>query len=173
MSCLVCHKPLGGSHTCPRCGFTPAPGIGNPVMVRKMLEEDAAVHRSTYLSQFDFGITCYRWKDQNGTYAVDSTERMSFGTGEKLYDSIVWLDQEFARLPEEETLTIDVNVRKQGASERTVSCQIPALKEPQLQRLGLSLALREDGSGRELCLMLSLKNGKSESFSAFTPFLPD
>ena len=173
MSCLVCYKPLGGNHTCPRCGFKPAPGIGNPVMVRKMLEEDAAIHRSAYLSQFDFGITCYHWKDQDGTYVASSTERLSFGTGDKLYDNIIWLDQEFARLPDEDELTIDVSVRQKGAPERTVSCRIPALKEALLQRVGLSLAVREDSNGKELCMMLSLKNEKTEAFSEFTSFLPD
>lgn len=173
MSCLVCHKPLGGNHTCPRCGFKPAPGIGNPVMVRKMLEEDAAIHRSAFLSQFDFGITCYHWKDQDGTYVSSGTERLSFGTGDKLYDNIIWLDQEFARLPDEDELTIEISVRQQGAPERTVSCRIPALKDALLQRLGLSLTQQEDAGGKNLCLMLSLKNEKTEVFSGFTSFLSD
>lgn len=173
MSCIACRKPLDGKSTCPRCGFVHAPIIGNPVIGQKIQEEDAANHRISYLSKFDFGITCYHWKDQNGIIVLDTTERLSFGAGDQLFDNTVFLEQEFARLPDEEQLTVDISIQQAGTRERSIACQVPVLKDPLLQRLGLSLGLSEINGAKELSMMLTLKNEQHESYSPLTPFLCD
>ena len=169
MRCLVCHKPLNSDHVCPRCGFKLAPGFGDPEVVRRMQQEDADLHRSEYLRQFDFGITCYYWKDQHGVYVKDATRRFSFGTGDRLCGGTVWLDQEFARAAEADCpLSIDLSILE-GNRERTIRCVVPGLSEPLLQQLGL----RIDKKKGEPTVTLCLRNEVRENWSEPMPFLPD
>ena len=169
MRCLVCSKPLSSDLVCPRCGFKLAPGLGDPEVVRRLQEEDAEAHCSDYLRQFDFGINCYFWKDQHGVYALERTSRISFGTGDRLYGSTVWIEQEFSRVTKEaHPLTIEVSVR-QGTTERTVACVVPGLSEPLTQQLGL----RIDQNNGEPAMVLFLRNAVRENCSEPMPFLPD
>ena len=167
--CLVCFKPLPlGEDVCTRCGFQHYPGLDDDQeAVRNFQRPRAAKSRSEkFLPRFDLGVTSYYWKDENGTIAPDTTKRLSFGTAADMEKKTVWLNQEFARLPDEDKLDIEVSVKQDGAKDRTVRFQLPALKEPQLQRLGLELT-------QDLQLKLTLKNDKSSVTSDPTPFLPD
>lgn len=171
MSCPVCHKPLNGANVCPRCGFKIISfSIGDPDVVRAMKEKDERTYRLAYLRDFDFGITCHYWKDQNGTYALETTERLSFGTGEELYENIVWLDREFSRLSDGEAVTVEVSVLHDG-QEHSVRCQLPGSAEPLLQRLGLSVHNVPEQD--QLALVLHLKNDKTKTTSGCTAFLAD
>lgn len=171
MSCPVCHKPLSGANTCPRCGFKISSfSIGDPDVVRAMKEKDERAYRLHYLHGFEFGITCHYWKDQNGTYALEHAERLSFGNGEELYDNIVWLDREFSRLSDGAAVTVEISVIHDG-QEHTVRCQLPGSAEPQLQKLGLSV---HDVPEQDLlALVLHLKNEKAMTDSGYTAFLTD
>lgn len=162
--CLVCYQPLTNSENpdkCLCCGFEHLPGMGmDEVALRELQKPRAAAYRTkTFLPQFDLGVNCYHWKDENGSIVLDTTKRLSFGTAADLENKTVWLDQQFARLPEEKELSIDVRIQRSGAAERTVSMTVPALTEPQLQKLGLRL-------NEKLELELSLKNESSSVTSA-------
>lgn len=163
MNCLVCGKPLTNNQSdCPHCGYHYLDYMGGDwAQALEAQRPDAEYYRnSTFLPRFDLGITCYHWKDEGGTIALASTERLSFGTAAAALNKTVWLSQEFARLPDEEKLTVEVTVREQGAAERTLRFTLPALGEPELQKLGLEL-------DQKLNLKLKLKtaSGKHEVVS--------
>lgn len=160
MKCLVCGKPMASNvNDCPHCGFHYLSYTGGSLAEALEAQKPRAdYYRSnTYLPKLDLGITCYRWKDDNGTIALASTERLSFGTAASLENKTVWLSQEFARLPDEEQLNVQVSVKEQGASERILQFTLPALKEAELQRLGLQL-----DSSMKLTLKLKTASGKRE-----------
>ena len=160
MNCLVCGKPMASNtNDCPHCNFHYLSYTsGSLEEALEVQKPRADYYRSnTYLPRIDLGITCYHWKDENGTIALASTERLSFGTAASLENKTVWLNQDFARLPDEETLTVDVSVKEQGAAERTLRFTLPALKDAELQRLGLQL-----DSNLKLTLKLKTASGKRE-----------
>lgn len=160
MNCLVCGKPMASNaNDCPHCGFHYLSYTsGSLAEALEAQKPRAAYYRSnTYLPKLDLGITCYRWKDDNGTIALASTERLSFGTAADLENKTVWLDQEFARLPDEDQLNVQISVKEAGASERTLQFTLPALKEAELQRLGLQL-----DSAMMLTVKLKTASGKHE-----------
>lgn len=160
MNCLVCGKPMANNaNDCPHCKFHYLSFIGGSLAdALEAQKPKADYYRSnTYLPTIDLGITCYHWKDDNGTIALASTERLSFGSAASLENKTVWLNQDFARLPDEEKLTVEVSVKEQGAADRTLQFTLPALKEAELQRLGLQL-----DSSMKLTLKLKTASGKRE-----------
>lgn len=160
MNCLVCGNPMSSTENdCPRCGFHYLGFTsGTQAEALEAQKPRAKYYRSnTYLPKLDLGITCYRWKDENGTIALASTERISFGTAAALENKTVWLDQEFARLPDEDKLTVEVTVKEQGQADRTLQFTLPALAEPELQRLGIALS-----DDMKLTLKLKTAGGKRE-----------
>lgn len=171
MNCLVCGKPMAiTENDCPRCKFHYLDYMGGDwTQAMEAQKPDAAIYRtSTFLPRFDLGITCYHWKDENGTIALASTERLSFGSAAAVENKTVWLNQEFARLPEEEQLSVEVSVREHSATERTLRFTLPALHEPELQRLGLEL-----DSALKLTLKLKTVSGKREVASDAIGLLAD
>ena len=171
MNCLVCGNPMTNTENdCPRCGFHYLDYLGGDwAQAVEAQKPDAVFYRTnTFLPKFDLGITCYRWKDENGTIALASTERISFGTAAALEKNTVWLNQEFARLPDEDKLTVEVSVKEQGRAERTLQFTLPALTEPELQRLGLAL-----DADLKLTLKLKTASGKREVTSNTIGLLAD
>lgn len=153
MKCLVCGKPLTSKDkACSCCGFHYLDYIGGSwASALEAQKPDALIYRNgTFLPKFDLGVTCYRWKDAHGTMVQASKERLSFGSAAELENKTVWLDQEFARLPDERKLTVEVSVRKKGAKERTIRFKLPAIDKPELQKLGLCM-------DSDLMLKLKLK----------------
>lgn len=167
LNCLVCGKPLADhENICTRCGFRYMDYIGGTrAQAFEEQRGEAAEYRSgTFLPRFDLGVTCYYWKDQDGTIAPDTTKRLSFGTADKMEGTTLWLDQEFSRLPDEEELTVEVSVKVPGAAERILPFRVKALTEPRLQRLGLAL-------DQDLNLTLKLTNGVRTVESGRLPLL--
>lgn len=171
MNCIVCGRPLNNhENDCPRCKFHYLDYMGGDwEQAMEAQKPDAAYYRTnTFLPKFDLGVTRYRWMDDNGTIALASVERLSFGTAADLENNTVWLSQEFARLPDEKQLTVEVSVREEGAAERTLVFTLPALDQPELQLLGLEM-------NRDLKLTLKLKtaSGKNEVASNAICLLAD
>ena len=152
MKCLVCGK-VYEDNDCPRCKF---PNIQIPLdgmeEKRKALQPTIDAYRKKFLPKIEVGVVIYHWKDDNGTLAVEREERRSFGTGDALYGKMVWLDQKFARVPEEKTLPIRTYIRMNG-EEREEMLQLPNLQEAQLQEIGISMDEAFD-------LSLHLRNGE-------------
>lgn len=163
MKCLVCGNSMASNvNDCPHCGFHYLSYLGGSLAEALEAQKPKAdYYRShTYLPKLDLGITCYHWKDDNGTIALASTERLSFGNAASLVNKTVWLSQEFARLPDEEQLHIEVSVKEPGAAERILSFTLPALKDAELQRLGLHL-----DASMKLTLKLKTASGSREVVS--------
>ena len=165
MKCLVCGKNYN-DYECPRCGF---PDLQLPLgkeleEARKKVQPKIDAHRAEFLKKIEVGIKVYYWKDQDGVLAADREEKCSFGSGSALYGKTVWLDQKFARVPEEKTLPIWLYIRVDGTEHERI-VELPNLQEAQLQEIGLSM-----DNGFELCLMLRNDSGTpvySNRFSLF------
>lgn len=165
MQCLVCYKTLDGN-ICPRCGFQHVDIIGDSEKALELQKSLADMYRPTFLKRYNVGVTSYFWKDDNGEIVLDTAKRLPFGTADVMINQTVWLDQEFARIPDEEELTIELSVKKDDAEAYPVQVRLPALKEKQLQKIGVSLT-------DDLKLRLVLKNQDSQVSSAPTDFFQD
>ena len=158
MRCLACYHDIPqGTETCPCCGFVQYQVIGDTKEALSALELMAGRHRAMFLKRFDLGITAYTWKDRDGSVVLDTASRISFGTADALMNGPVWLDQQFARIPEKE-LTVQLSVQKPGEQTRVIPVRIPAPQEAQLQQLGIALE-------QDLTVRLMLKNGQSQTAS--------
>lgn len=142
-TCMCCYKRFPKDDTnCPRCGLTNFVVIGGEEerdAQRKAMEPFVDGHRRKFLKKYELSVTCHYWKDENGTVVPDNTKRMSFGAADTLLDKTVWLDQEFARLPEEE-VDVELTVSETGAAERTIRVHVVPSKEAELWRLGVDLS---------------------------------
>lgn len=158
MRCMACYENIpNGTETCPCCGFVQYQVIGDTKEALAALEMMAGRHRAMFLKWFDLGVTVYTWKDKDGVIVPNTAKRVSFGTADALMNGPVWLDQQFARIPEKE-LTVQLSVQKAGEEPRVVPVRIPAPQEAQLQQLGIELQ-------KDLTVRLQLKNGISQTAS--------
>lgn len=165
--CRVCHKELPHpAQPCPRCGFQETGFIGDPVKATELNNQKAAVFRTQYLGNFDFGVTIYRWKDDAGTLVLDRTERMSFGSGSALLDKISWLEQPFARIPDAAQLQLELSILHKGQNYRQLEISVPVPQGNHLQHPGIAL------SG-DMTVRLLLKNPQEQTQSVPVPFLRD
>lgn len=165
--CLVCGQSLiHHEDRCPRCGFYHLPYMGDREPVMEYQKPQADDYRSKkFLPRFDVGVIIYYWRDHNGTIVPDTTKRLSFGTAADLEDrGIVWLPQLFARVEEEE-IPIRISIIQDGRDERILTFRLPALKEPQLQRVGLCMS-------KDLKLTVTVRNDTDSVSSAPCPLLP-
>mgnify|MGYP000514819764 FL=1 len=150
----------------PRCGFPDLQlQLGKELQeARKKVQPKIDAYRAEFLKKIEVGIKVYYWKDQDGVLAAAREEKCSFGSGSALYGKTVWLDQKFARVPEEKTLPIWLYIRVDGTEHERI-VELPNLQEAQLQEIGLSM-----DAGFELCLMMRNDSGTpvySNRFSLF------
>lgn len=165
--CRVCHKELTSpARPCPRCGFQEPAFFGDPVSAEKIINHKAENHRVQYLSSFDFGVTIYRWKDQDGTLVLDRTERLSFGTGSDLLDKTHWLEQPFARIPDVDAMDLELSILQNGKTCGNIPVSVAVPQGNHLQQAGISLS-------RDLTVQLLLKNPQEQTQSASVQFLRD
>lgn len=159
MRCMVCFKEVPkGEEICPCCGFMQYEVIGDTKEALSMLNAHADRHRNAFLKKYDLGINIFTWKDLNGTIALREKKRVSFGTADTLYNNTVWLEEKFARIPDAEKQPVELSVIKSGEPEKIVTLDIPALKESQLQMLGIKM-------NGDLTVNLILKNDSSQEQS--------
>lgn len=165
--CRVCHKELTNlNNPCPRCGFRELSFVGDPKAAEQKMNKMADEARAKFLSEFDFGVTIYRWKDQDGTLVLDRTERLSFGSGTALLDKLCWLDQPFARIPDMQKMELELSVQKNGRSYRGMKISVPVPQGNYLQQVGITLS-------PDMKVKLLLKNPQGQTQSASTAFLLD
>ena len=120
---------------------------------RKKVQPMIDTYRKSFLQKVEVGVKIYHWKDENGTLAVDHEEKRAFGSGNDIYGKTVWLDQKFARIPEEKKLPVRVYIRCDG-DEREEEMPLPNLQEAQLQEIGISMDQQLD-----FCMMLRNESG--------------
>lgn len=159
MKCIVCNQEIAGPLLpCPRCGFLQPAVVGDAAAAEALIAAKARKHKRELLSHHDIGLTIYHWKDDGGTVALDREERVSFGSGSALLEGVVWLEQKFARIPDAESLELELWVQ----SDREPVQRTPvAVRVPQGCYL-LQVGARID---EDLSLKLLLKNpqGQTES----------
>ncbi len=155
MKCIVCGKVHDGNE-CPVCKFPKIHFPGDPQEGLRTMKPAIDSYRDSFLERVSVGVITYRWKDEGGTIVLDREERVAIGTGKKLREAAVWLEESFARIPEAKELAVKVSVQVDG-QEEVHTVKVPTRMEAELQQLGaeideelnLSLLLRNDsGSTR-------------------------
>lgn len=165
--CRVCHKELTNLNTpCPRCGFRELSFIGDPKAAEQKMNKMADEARAKFLSEFDFGVTIYRWKDQDGTLVLDRTERLSFGRGTALLGKTNWLEQPFARIPDVKNMELELSVLRNSRNYRSMKLSVPVPQGNHLQQVGITLS-------PDMKVKLLLKNPQAQTQSANVAFLAD
>lgn len=168
MRCLCCHKPNLSIEqgNCPRCGFILFNTVGYSEDKKAVIDSLVDEHCQNFLKTYDVGITAYYWKDQDGTIVLDHSSRISLGSAASMFKKTVWLDQDFARMPDGEDLNLELSLQHGTEAPRTISVRIPELKEKELQRLGIEL-------NQDLQLKVTVKNQSSSSSSEPVALLAD
>ena len=104
------------------------------------------------------GVNIFTWKDTDGTIVLDEKKRISFGTCDTMQKNTVWLERQFARIPDVPEQSVELSVIKSGEPEKVIEVKIPALKEAELQKLGVEM-------NDDLTVSLVLKNDTSQTKS--------
>lgn len=137
MKCLVCSKTYEAPE-CPRCGFPDVHIPGDQKQVLESLKPTIDEYRKNFLKRVQVQLVIYRWKDGAGVVALDREELLSVGSGEELLQGIRWLPKKFARIPDQETITVTLRVTA-GEEAWDQRIEVPNLQRPELQQLGVSL----------------------------------
>ncbi len=165
--CRVCHKELTTlNKPCPRCGFRELSFVGDPKAAEQKMNKMADEARAKFLSEFDFGVTIYRWKDQDGALVLDRTERLSFGSGASLLDKLCWLEQPFARIPDVKNMELELSVLRNKQNYRSMKISVPVPQGNHLQQVGITLS-------PDMKVKLLLKNPQAQTQSASVSFPVD
>ena len=136
MKCLVCSKDFEGG-ICPRCGYPVVEGTDVDALLESMrpqIEE----YRRDFERGIRFGLVIFRWKEADGNVVLDRKELMPFGSFPELVGRVTWLQQQFARIPEAQTLELQLQVSS-GDASRDLSVPIQNLLEPSLQSVGIEV----------------------------------
>lgn len=157
--CIVCnHEMSSPVQPCSRCGFLQPAVVGDLDGAQNFINARAAKYRQELLSRYDFGVTVYYWKDNNGTVVLDREERLSFGSADALLGNPVWLEQQFARTGDETVLELELSVAAPPDGLRRLPVSIPLPSGRHLHQVGARI-------DEDLSLRLMLRNpeGQTES----------
>lgn len=136
MRCMVC----GTQHDCgecPSCRFPLVEIAGSDYEAGlRELQLMAEQYRNDLLEEIDLGVLTYRWKDEDGTLIEAERIPLFFATGTELLKEEQWCEQCFARIPDEEEISVSLVIRNRDI-ERTVTVPIPNLLQSELQKIGL------------------------------------
>ena len=134
MICLVCKKEFHGSK-CPRCGFPVVESTDVDVLIESMREQ-IENYRHSFLSGLTLSLRIYRWKADGERIVPNGSELLPVGSFLELCGDPKLLAQKFARIPDADTLELEV-VFTSGERSRTVRVSVPNLKEPSLENIGV------------------------------------
>lgn len=135
MKCLVCGKNYEAAE-CPRCRFPDIqiPEVGREQALASLMPTINA-YRTNFLKSVRVELASYQWKDQNGKVVLDQTNWKLFGSGEVLQQKEQWLPEQFARIPDQKTITVTVRIIA-GEETREQNVTVPNLLQPELQQIG-------------------------------------
>lgn len=137
MKCLVCGKDYEAAE-CPRCHFPNIQIVGDREKALENLLPTINQYRMNFAGTVAISLVTYRWKDQNGRIALKRKEQMPLGTATELLQGEKWLDEKFARIPDQKEITVTLCI-SMGGEERTVSVSVPNLQRAELQQLGIRM----------------------------------
>ena len=137
MKCLVCNKEFEGS-ACPRCVYPVVEATDVDALLDSLRPQIEA-----YRKEFELGIrielVIFRWKEAEGNVVLDRKETMSFGRYPELVGRATWLPQQFARIPDAQTLELQLQITSADTT-RTVSVPVQNLLDPALQNVGIEVS---------------------------------
>ena len=148
MKCLVCEKEFEGN-ACPRCGYPIVEGTDVDALLeslRPQIEE----YRRKFERGIRFELGIFRWKESDGSVVLDKKDLMSFGAFPELAGRVSWLPQQFARIPDVQTLSILLRIYHDDTA-RDFTVPIQNLSDPALQSVGIEVT-------QNLLFRLKLKN---------------
>ena len=137
MECLVCGKEYVGSE-CPRCRFPDVQIPGDRQKTIESLRPAIEAFRTQFLQSVKLEIAAFHWKDEDGTVVLDREERVLLVDGEELQQGPKWLDQEFARIPDEQWVHVTLYITVAGDT-RQEQIMLPNIHTPQLQQIGVEM----------------------------------
>lgn len=137
MKCLVCGKNYEAAE-CPRCRFPDIQLMGDRDEALAQLMPTIRAYRANFLKGVTVELVAYRWKDLDGRVALDREDRITLGTADALQQGETWLEEKFARIPDQKEITVKVCITA-GGEKRDVSIAVPNLHKPELQQLGVSV----------------------------------
>lgn len=152
MECLVCGKEYKGSE-CPRCRFPDVQIPGDRQKAIDNLRPAIEAYRARFLQSVKLEIAVFFWKDENGTVVLDREERICLATADELQNGPRWLDQDFARIPQENAIIVTLYISI-GDTVRREKVSIPNLHSPSLQQIGVEME-------KDFNIRLLLRNGDS------------
>lgn len=154
MKCLVCNKEFEGV-VCPRCNFpviaVPAEIDNGENLIAPLIER----HRQGFLQAVRIGIVIFHWKEADGSIVLDHDERLLFCEEPAFDGREYWLEQKFARIPDEKNLSLTVFI-DYGSKQSEQSVEIANLPGAALQEVGLRLCA-------DFSWQLLLKNDMGET----------
>lgn len=151
MKCVVCSSTFEGGR-CPICQFPVVSYPGDPEEGLRAIKPKIDQCFERFLNQLEVAIVSYHWKDNNGKLSLDYQNALSFGNGTSLLQNTVWLSQSFARVPDQKTLSVTLNLQI-GSVLKEKTIIIPNLLEPGLQQIGASIR-KSDQHGPMIQLQL-------------------
>ena len=160
MKCVICSSTFEGGQ-CPVCQFPLVTFPGDPEEGLRKMKPTIDQYYDQFLSRLEVAIVSYHWKDSNGKLAPDYQKALSFGNGTSLLQNTVWLSQSFARVPDQKTLSVTLNLRT-GSILKEKTIIIPNLLEPGLQQIGASIR-KTDQHGPMIRLQLRNSSGSTNS----------
>ena len=137
MKCLVCGKEYEAAE-CPRCHFPDIQIVGDREKALESMMPTIQKYRMNFMRSLKISLVIYRWKDENGQVVLARKEQKPFGTVEELMQGETWLDEKFARLPDQKEIVVTVCIAM-GGEEESISVSIPNLQKSELQQLGASI----------------------------------
>ena len=161
MKCLVCGKEFAGGE-CPRCKFPDLQFPGDRDEAIRSMKPVIDSFRAEFLKKVRVAVVIYRWKDRNGNVVPDREELLPIGTGAELSEGVRWLEQKFARIPEQQKLSLRLRVTA-GEETENLTVTVPNPQIAELQQLGAEL-------DPDLRICLLLRGGNAEPLkSAYVP----
>ena len=164
MKCFICGKDYDAVE-CPRCHCPNIHVMGDRDAALAQLRPIILASRENFLSNVEVSLLIYHWKDQDGQIVPDREEYLRLGTAAELLKEERWLSNQFARIPDVETISVTISVAVSNSTHR-LQISVPNLQQPELQRLGARL---DD----DMNLRLLLCNDSQQPVSsAPVPLLP-
>lgn len=134
MKCLICEKYYNAAE-CPRCHFPDIQLVGDRDTALAAMMPTINQYRANFLRSVRVSLAMYWWKDAGGKVVLDRQEKRFIATADQLLEKEVWLDERFARIADQASVTVSVEITL-GDENRTLQISVPNLQKPKLQQLG-------------------------------------
>lgn len=158
MKCLVCSKEYTGG-VCPKCQFPNVQIAGDYEEGIQALEPMIKSHRDSFLQKISISIDVLRRDPNADINTFPSTVRICFGKASELIGKRVWLNYDFARLPNSETVKIRI-VIDYGTEVQNLDVDVPNITDVGVQNIGIDM---KDNHSFSLLLRNNSKEGNLSS----------